>query len=143
MSTPETFARAYGPAAARAGQTLGVDPAILLGQFGLETGWGKSVIPGTNNLGNIKDFSQAGTGISATDNMTGSRDRYRVYGTPEAFFDDYVSLIQRKYPQAVGAGDDALKFARALKFNGYAEDPHYIPKIVGVTDARRAGWHGG
>jgi len=137
MSTPEEFTRIYGPSAARAGKTLGVDPAILLGQFGLETGWGKSIIPGTNNLGNIKDFSTAGTGVPATDNMTGSRDRYRAYDTPDAFFDDYVSLIQRKYPQALGTGNDALKFARALKFGGYAEDPDYIPKMVSVTNTVR------
>ncbi|MBN3270124.1 hypothetical protein CUR95_23975 [Bordetella bronchiseptica] len=131
MATPEEFARLYGPAAARAGQALGVAPEILLGQFGLETGWGKSVVPGTNNLGNIKDFS--GSGVAATDNMTGSRDRYRQYESPEAFFDDYVSLIQRKYPAAVGAGDDAEKFGRALKFGGYAEDPAYVPKVASAA----------
>lgn len=131
MATPEEFARLYGPAAARAGEALGVAPAVLLGQFGLETGWGKSVVPGTNNLGNIKDFS--GSGVAATDNMTGSRDRYRQYESPEAFFDDYVSLIQRKYPAAVGAGDDAEKFGRALKFGGYAEDPAYVPKVASAA----------
>ncbi|WP_161793195.1 glucosaminidase domain-containing protein [Bordetella avium] len=135
MATPEEFARLYGPAAARAGQALGVDPAVLLGQFGLETGWGKSIVPGTNNLGNIKDFR--GGGVPAVDNMTGSRDSYRKYESPDAFFDDYVDLIQRKYPNAVGVGDDAAKFGRALKFGGYAEDPAYVPKVAGATNAIR------
>ena len=53
--TPETFAAQYGAAAQRASAQIGVDPQVLLGQWGHETGWGKSVIPGTNNLGNIKD----------------------------------------------------------------------------------------
>lgn len=125
-ATPEDFAARYGSAAEKAGKALGVDPSILLGQWGLETGWGKSVIPGTNNLGNIKDFS--GSGVAATDNMTGSRDKYRQYATPDAFADDFVSLIQRKYPNAVGAGADASKFTAGLK--GYAEDPRYPDKVA-------------
>lgn len=125
--TPQDFAKVYGPAAERAGKALGVDPSMLLGQWGLETGWGKSIIPGTNNLGNIKDF--AGGGVQATDNMTGSRDKYRAYESPEAFADDFASLIQRKYPNAVGA-KDPLAFATALKSSGYAEDPRYVDKVV-------------
>lgn len=128
-ATPEDFAARYGSAAEKAGKALGVDPSILLGQWGLETGWGKSVIPGTNNLGNIKDF--AGGGVAATDNMTGSRDKYRQYATPDAFVDDFVSLIQRKYPNAVGAGSDPSKFTAGLK--GYAEDPRYADKVAQAT----------
>lgn len=69
MATPDEFKRQYGALADQVGRALGVDPNVLIGQWGLETGWGKSVIPGTHNLGNIKDFSGAGT--AATDNMTG------------------------------------------------------------------------
>lgn len=129
-STPQDFAKVYGPVAERAGKALNIDPQLLLGQWGLETGWGKSIIPGTNNLGNIKDFSGAGT--TATDNMTGSRDKYRTYESPEAFADDYASLIQRKYPGVMGA-KDALSFATALKNGGYAEDPKYVDKVVQAT----------
>lgn len=128
--TPEDFAKAYGPAAQRAATALKVDPQVLLGQWGLETGWGKSIIPGTNNLGNIKDF--AGGGVAATDNMTGSRDKYRAYESPDAFADDFVSLVQRKYPAAVGAKDPQA-FAAALKAGGYAEDPRYTDKVVQAT----------
>lgn len=126
-SSPEEFAKVYGPVAERISAKIGVDPKIILGQLGLETGWGKSIIPGTNNLGNIKDFSGAGT--SAVDNMTGSKDKYRSYESPEAFADDFASLLQRKYPKAIGA-KDPLAFATALKEGGYAEDPRYVDKIV-------------
>lgn len=136
-STPDQFKMVYGPAAERAGKALDVDPGILLSQFGLETGWGKSIIPGTNNLGNIKDFSGGGT--EATDNMTGSRDRYRQYDSPEAFADDYASLIQRKYKDAVGVGSDAKKFAAALKAGGYAEDPDYEKKLVSIYEQNNPG----
>jgi flagellum-specific peptidoglycan hydrolase FlgJ len=126
-TTPDDFASRYGAAAEKAAKALGVDPNVVLGQWGLETGWGKSVIPGTNNLGNIKDFS--GKGTAATDNMTGSRDKYRAYESPDQFVDDYVSLIQRKYPNAVNAKTPE-DFAKALKSGGYAEDPGYVSKVT-------------
>lgn len=126
-SSPAEFTQVYGPIADRAGKTLGVDPKVLLGQWGVETGWGKSIIPGTNNLGNIKDFS--GTGVGATDNATGSKDNYRAFDSPEAFADHYSGLIQRKYPDAVNAGSDVKKFSSALVKGGYAEDPQYADKL--------------
>lgn len=124
------FIEQYMPAAIAAGQKLGVAPHVLLGQWGLETGWGKSVIPGTNNLGNIKDFS--GNGAVAKDNMTGSVDKYRVYETPEAFAEDYVRLIgtNKRYAGAAGSGADAGRFATVLKNGGYAEDPGYVQKFT-------------
>lgn len=131
MADPKAFADQYGPVAMLAGHQLGVDPSILLGQWGLETGWGKSVIPGTYNLGNIKDV--AGGGVAATDNMTGSTDNYRSFSSPGAFADSYVDLIKRKYPGAVGAGSDAQKYADALKQGGYAEDPDYADKVVAAS----------
>ncbi|VVE10684.1 glycoside hydrolase family 73 protein [Pandoraea commovens] len=135
--TPASFAQQYGSVAQAAGQKLGVDPSLLLGQWGLETGWGKSVIPGTNNLGNIKDMT--GAGVAARDNMTGSNDRYRTYATPQAFADDYADLISRKYPGVVGSGSDSARFATALKAGGYAEDPNYVAKLQQViSTAQRA-----
>lgn len=126
-SNPQDFAKAYGAAAEKAGKALGVEPSVILGQWGLETGWGKSIIPGTNNLGNIKDF--AGGGVGATDNMTGSKDKYRKYGSVDEFADDFTDLISRKYKGAVGAKTPE-DFAKALKAGGYAEDPRYVDKVV-------------
>ncbi|EKS9798229.1 MULTISPECIES: glucosaminidase domain-containing protein [Burkholderia] len=128
--TPSSFAAQYGGVADAVGQKLGVDRNVLLAQWGHETGWGKSVIPGTNNLGNIKDFS--GAGVAARDNMTGSTDAYRAYASPSDFASDYASLISRKYPGAVGAGADMSRFASALKAAGYAEDPQYVAKLQGA-----------
>lgn len=128
--SPSSFAAQYGGIADAVGQKLGVDRNVLLAQWGHETGWGKSVIPGTNNLGNIKDFS--GGGVAARDNMTGSMDAYRAYASPSDFASDYASLISRKYPGAVGAGADMNRYASALKAAGYAEDPQYVGKLLGA-----------
>lgn len=135
MAKPSDFIDQYGDLALALSQRVGVAPEVLLGQFGLETGWGKSVIPGTNNLGNIKDFSGGGT--AAVDNMLGTTDRYRNFDSPEAFADHYAGLLERKYPNAIGTGADALAFAQALKEGGYAEDPNYVNKIAQVTQTVR------
>ncbi|WP_261530607.1 glucosaminidase domain-containing protein [Burkholderia multivorans] len=129
--TPAAFAAAYGDVASRIADQTGIDPVTILGQLGHETGWGRSVIPGTNNLGNIKDFT--GRGARARDNMTGSDDAYRVYSSPMEFADDYASLIRRKYPAALNTGPDAAATATALAKGGYAEDPAYRSKIVAAT----------
>lgn len=134
-SAIQSFIAQYGPTAAQVSQQLGVAPDVLLGHWGEETGWGKSVIPGTNNLGNIK-----GPGVAATDNMTGSTDTYRQYSSPQAFGSGFASMIGRQYPGAVGTGSDAQAYATALKDAGYAQDPNYVPKLTGaVNTVRRFG----
>jgi len=121
----QSFVDTYKPVADSVGKELNVDPGILLGKWGNETGWGKNVIPDTYNLGNIKDFS--GGGVQATDNVTKSKDRYKKYSSPEEFGQDYTKLIRSKYPNAVGAGSDVDKFTAGL--TGYAEDPNYSTKV--------------
>ena len=128
MAKPDFYSM-YMPQAQAAAAQLNVPAEAILNQWGLETGWGKSVIPGTNNLGNIKDFS--GRGTMATDNMTGSRDRYRQYASPDDFTNDYVNLIKTRYPKAMGS-QDALAFGTALKAGGYAEDSNYARKVAGM-----------
>lgn len=142
MAARDEFVKQYRPLAENVGKALGVSPDALVAQWGLETAWGKSIVPGTNNLGNIKDFS--GNGIAATDNMTGSRDKYRKYDSPEAFGLDYVELIggNKRYANALNTGDDVAAFARGLKSGGYAEDPDYERKMIATTNAVRqtGGW---
>ncbi|MCA8326162.1 glycoside hydrolase family 73 protein [Burkholderia cepacia] len=132
MADVQGFIQQYGPVAAAVSQRLGVAPDVLLGQWGLETGWGKSVIPGTNNLGNIK-----GSGVAAKDNQTGSIDQYRAYPSPAEFGSDFANLIASNYRNAVGKGADATAYAGALKAGGYAEDPKYVSKLAGAVDMVR------
>jgi hypothetical protein len=124
MPNVQGFIQQYAPVAASVSQRIGVAPDVLLGQWGLETGWGKSVVPGTNNLGNIK-----GPGVAATDNQTGSNDQYRAYSSPQAFGNDFANLISSNYKGAIGAGSDASAYGKALKAGGYATDSGYANKL--------------
>lgn len=121
------FVTTYMPVAQRAAAQLGVDPSLLLAQWGLETGWGKSILPGTHNLGNITDPS--GRGVTALD--AGNRRNFKIYKDYEDFADSYARLIQgKRYASAVGTGSDIHAYASALKAGGYAEDPNYVKNMI-------------
>ena len=111
------FVNQHYDTAKEVGDQLGVDPKLILGHWALETGWGKSVIPGTNNLGNIMDFS--GKGVKAVDNQTGKTDAYRQYASTSDSAKDYASLLARKYPNVVGAGSDPDAFVNGLQGGKY------------------------
>ncbi|WP_441280564.1 glycoside hydrolase family 73 protein [Tardiphaga sp. 862_B3_N1_1] len=128
----KNFVKEHGPLADKLSKELGVPSDAILGQWGLETGWGKSVIPGTNNLGNIKDFS--GKGPTARDNMTGSVDAYRQYESTEGFGADFKKLLSKKrYAGALGT-DNARDYFAGLKQGGYAEDPNYVSSGVKASN---------
>jgi hypothetical protein len=121
----QQFALQYKDLAESVGAELGVDPGIIIAQWGMETGWGKKQI-GQFNLGNIKDVS--GKGPTAYDKKEKSRSSYKSYETPEAFAADYTSLIKRNFPKAVGAGSDLGAFTTGLqsgRIGAYATDPNY------------------
>lgn len=132
------FVEKYLPVAQQVGSQLGVPPEALLGQWALETGWGRSITKGTGfNLGNIKAGSSwKGKTVRAYDKAEKSNDEYRVYNTPEEFASDYVKLIKGRkgYKNAIGA-KTAEEYFSGLKAGGYATDPLYVKSGVSVTNS--------
>ena len=125
LTDKQQFAMQYKDIAEKVGKELGVDPGILISQWGLETAWGKKQV-GQYNLGNIKDVS--GKGPTAYDKMEKSRSSYKTYDSPDAFAADYAALIKRNFPKAVGAGSDIGAFSAGLQSGekgAYATDPNY------------------
>ena len=134
MATPDeirAFAAQYGPMAAQQAARLNTTPENVLSQWALETGYGKSIIPGTNNLGNIKQTGAGG--VAATDNQLGTTDRYRAYDSPAAGAAGYGDLLARRYPGVSGT-QTPQQFAQAVQAGGYAEDPRYAEKLGGVAN---------
>jgi len=132
LTEKQEFAMQYKDVAEKVGKELGVDPGILISQWGLETAWGTKTV-GQYNLGNIKDVS--GKGPTAYDKMEKSRSSYKTYDSPDAFAADYASLIKRNFPKAVGAGSDITAFTAGLKSGekgAYATDPNY-QKVLANT----------
>jgi hypothetical protein len=137
MADINEFINQYMPAAMKAGAQLGTDPAHVLGQWGLETGWGRSIIPGTNNLGNVKAVGgQAGT--AARDSQLGTVDKYANYDSPEASAQAYADLLGRRYQGVRQSGGNTDQFIGSVVNGGYAEDKHYGRKLNGAIAAVRA-----
>lgn len=110
-TSPKEFVKIYGPVADQVSKDIGVDPRVILGQWGMETRWGSAMI-GEHNLGNIKDIS--GKGKKAEDKKEGSNDPYLSFESPEGFGQYYSDYLRRGFPNAVGAGADIPKFTAGL-----------------------------
>lgn len=135
-----SFARGLAPSLLQAAEELGVSPRILLAQAALETAWGRSVV-GNNVFGIKADSSWSGATVAArTHEMVGGRlvareGNFRAYPSLSAAVQDYVSLVAggTRYGAALGAGDDASAYARALAVGGYATDTGYAAKLASVA----------
>jgi flagellum-specific peptidoglycan hydrolase FlgJ len=131
----QAFAMQYKDLAEKVGQELGVDPGIIISQWGLETAWGKKPV-GQYNLGNIKDVT--GKGPVAYDKLEKSKASYKSYESPEAFAADYTALIKRNFPKAVGSGSDVGAFTAGLQSGtkgAYATDPNYRKSLASTFNA--------
>jgi flagellar protein FlgJ len=149
FATPEAFIDAVFPAAARVAGELGVDPALLVAQSALETGWGRHMIrePGgepSNNLFGIK-ADKRWQGEVATVTTTEYRDGravkevapFRSYSSYEESFSDYLQFIksQPRYESALATAGDPAGYAQALQQAGYATDPAYASKVTQIFNS--------
>lgn len=102
--------------------------SILVGQWAHETGRGASML--NYNFGGLKGTGPSGLSAAYTtregwgETATRGVARFRAYGSAEEGARDYVSLLARRYPDAVSAAEqgDAAGFVHALKARGYFTD---------------------
>ncbi|EXJ16911.1 flagellar assembly peptidoglycan hydrolase FlgJ [Imhoffiella purpurea] len=146
-ASPEDFVGYLKPYADRAAEALGMDTSILLAQSALETGWGKHVPRHSDgsssyNLFGIKaDRSWEGDRVSVGTleyrNGVARREqaKFRAYADPAESFVDYVAFLRRnpRYRDALRS-TDAEDFIRGLQSAGYATDPRYASKVLGIRD---------
>jgi flagellar protein FlgJ len=145
-ASPEEFIRSVWDQAVEASRDLGLDPLVLVAQSALETGWGKKVIRNGDGSSSFNLFGiKAGggwAGDSTAVNTLEFRDgiaamekaAFRVYDSLASSFEDYVSFLKGnpRYQQALEKVDDAKEFLQELQFSGYATDPQYAEKILGI-----------
>jgi len=144
--SPENFIRDVWDHAVDAAKKLGLDPLVLVAQSALETGWGKRVMKSSDgnssfNLFGIK-AGQSWTGDSTAVNSLEYRDgtaaleksSFRVYDSLAQSFEDYASFLKSnpRYQQALDSVSDAGEFLHELQAAGYATDPSYAQKILGI-----------
>jgi flagellar protein FlgJ len=150
LESPQAFVEQLLPMAQSAAQKLGVAPEVLLAQAALETGWGKKVSQhadgqSSHNLFNIKaDHRWQGeaVGVSTLEYREGvavrEQARFRAYESFQAAFDDFVAFLQGspRYQQALSVAADSEAFTRELAQAGYATDPNYSSKIMGIVNSK-------
>jgi peptidoglycan hydrolase-like protein with peptidoglycan-binding domain len=145
MNDKEKFIADLYPAAAKISQETGMSKELILAQAAQETGWGEHVLPGTNNIFNVK-ASADWTGPTKTFNVweieNGKKvwkdQSFRVYGSVEEALRDRVKFLEEnpRYAKAglfdAGTKGNLEKEAAALQKAGYATDPNYAKQLVAV-----------
>ena len=142
----EAFVQRMLPHAQAASASTGIPPRFMMGQAALETGWGRVEIRGADGQNSHNLFGiKAGAGwkgrtvdIVTTEYLNGKPQKqvetFRAYDSYADSFRDYASLLRSnaRYQNVIAQGHDAAGFAQGLQRAGYATDPNYAQKLMGV-----------
>mgnify|MGYP003408828485 CR=1 FL=1 len=142
----EAFVQQLLPHAQAASASTGIPARFMLGQAALETGWGKAEIRGadgqnSHNLFGIKagaNWKGQTVDIVTTEYVNGKPQKqvesFRAYDSYADSFRDYANLLRgnARYQNVIVQGQDAAGFAQGLQQAGYATDPKYAQKLMGV-----------
>jgi flagellum-specific peptidoglycan hydrolase FlgJ len=139
------FILAAAEAARESQHNTGVPASVTIAQSILESNWGGSRLSvENNNYFGIKAKSQQGTaGVVWYDtweviggaNLV-QREPFRAYERMADSFTDHGWFFHQnpRYAGALAARDDPKQFAREINRAGYATDPAYAPKLIGLMD---------
>lgn len=145
---PLHFVRAIWDQARSAAAELGTEAKVLVAQAALETGWGRHVPRRADGNSSHNLF-----GIKAGEQWSGDRvavptlefrdgivhrenANFRAYDSVADSFSDYVQFLKSnpRYRAALELAGDPRHFAQALQHAGYATDPAYGQKILGILN---------
>ncbi len=143
---PQNFVADLLPAARKAADKLGVSAELLVAQAALETGWGKHTMKfddgrssynlfGIKASGGWQGSALARSSLEYRDGTLASEvSRFRAYASPEHSLADYAEFIQSnsRYQKALSHGGDDEAYIRAVQDAGYATDPRYADKVLGI-----------
>ncbi len=145
-NTPqEQFISSIAEAAVRSADQTGVPASVTIAQAILESYWGSSrLATDAKNYFGIKAQPQGGTAGAISYNVwevIGGRNvvenqAFRAYNSvADSFVDHGLFFLQNsRYSGAMAVKDDARQFAVAINRAGYATDPAYANKLIGLMD---------
>ncbi|MDH3219688.1 MAG: flagellar assembly peptidoglycan hydrolase FlgJ [Gammaproteobacteria bacterium] len=145
---PDLFVADIWPQARAYAQNLGVSAELLVAQAALETGWGRHMMKfddgrSSYNLFGIKAGPEwPGSSLSRTSleyrdgTLQNQVSRFRAYASPAQSLADYVDFIQSspRYREALDAKGNDEAYIRAIHDAGYATDPQYADKVIGILN---------
>ncbi|PUE33222.1 glycoside hydrolase family 73 protein [Limnohabitans sp. Hippo4] len=139
--SPTEFIMRLSTAAITSAKTSGVPASITIAQAALESAWGESVLARNgNNLFGIKADSMWRGHTLTLNTKEFIKGQWvvvpalwRKYPSWQASIDDHAAFLKRnpRY-KACFACTTAQAFATALSQAGYATDPAYADKVVGL-----------
>lgn len=145
------FVARMRPYAEAASRSTGIPAHLIVAQAALESGWGQREIKladgrNSHNLFGIKagaDWQGAVAEVTTTEYRGGVAhkriERFRAYASYAEAFDDYAVLLRSHARYAGVLGQSRPEsFALALQQAGYATDPHYADKLLGVIGSVQA-----
>lgn len=132
MSKQTDFIASVVPAAQASEAQYGVPASVTIAQAILETGWGNSLPPGSNNYFGIKSVA----GQSSVECQTGEvvngepvtiTAGFAAYPTPADSFTAHAKLLAEnpRYLPAMAQRSDPLAFCTMLQTCGYSTSPIY------------------
>lgn len=144
------FVSKMSRAATLASQQSGVPARLIMGQAALESGWGQREIKHEDgrtsyNLFGIKagpSWKGKVVNVLTTEYEDGVAKKvtqpFRAYSSYEESFADYARLIGNspRY-EAVTQARNEIEAARRIQSAGYATDPQYAQKLIGVMSQLR------
>jgi hypothetical protein len=140
------FIQFVGQAAKRSMHLTGVPASVTIAQAILESDWGQSRLTRLgNNLFGIKASGTAAQSVDVLrmatwEHLDGAdvvvQAPFKVYDSLEQSIDDHGSFFHRnrRYAPALAVANDAQAFAHAIHDAGYATDPAYADKLIGLMD---------
>lgn len=139
------FIEKMAPAAYRAARESGVPARLILSQAALESGWGRREIRHADGSPTYNLFGIKATGgwagrvaeVTTTEYIDGQPQKmtqaFRAYGSYAEAFSDYARLVgESPRYERVTQARDAADAARRIQEAGYATDPRYADKLIGI-----------
>jgi flagellum-specific peptidoglycan hydrolase FlgJ len=145
-TTPqEQFIGSIAEAAVASADRTGVPASVTIAQAILESYWGSSRLAReANNFFGIKAQTRGGSAGAVSYSVwevIGGRNvmqnqAFRAYDSiSESFIDHGLFLVENgRYAAAMSVKNDPRQFARAINQAGYATDPAYASKLIGLMD---------
>ncbi|EWG67291.1 Peptidoglycan hydrolase FlgJ [Enterobacter sp. DC4] len=147
------ISRLLAPAMAVARHS-GIPHQLIIAQAALESGWGNREIPTqsgkpSHNLFGIKatpDWQGKTTQITTTEYKDGVpykvKGDFKVYASYTEALSDYVALLKNnpRYRNVLQSSSPELA-AKALQHAGYATDPGYAKKLIGIINQVKNNLH--
>jgi flagellum-specific peptidoglycan hydrolase FlgJ len=137
------FLKLAAPAAIASQAATGVPASITIAQAILESGWGKSVPPDSNNYFGIKaahfvapdQYVEAVTHEYVGGQLVTETDRFARFDSVADGFKAHALLLSQasRYAPAMAVRDDAAKFAAEIQSCGYSTNPNYASLLLEIV----------